>query len=58
MSYSELSYKNELSYKSVLDNIKQFRSSGSRNGNEFNIFDTTTQQFFIILFQLHRSQVL
>jgi hypothetical protein len=57
MSYSELSYKNELSYKSVLDNIKQFRSSGSRNGNEFNIFDTTTQQFFKILFHFYNDDV-
>lgn len=39
-----------LSYKNILDDIKKFKSSGSRYGDEFNVLDTPSHKYFKILF--------
>ena len=41
---------NILSYASVLKNRTDYRTSGTRNGSEFNIFDTPSLKYFKILF--------
>lgn len=41
---------NLLSYDNILKDIKQFKSSGSRYGDDFNLTDTPSQKYFKILF--------
>ena len=41
---------NLLSYDNILNDIKRFKSSGSRFGDDFNLTDTPTQKYFKILF--------
>lgn len=46
---------NILSYKNILNDIANFRSSGSKYGNEFNIYDTPTHKYFRLLFYFGSS---
>ena len=41
---------NLLSYTNILDDIKQYRYSGTKMGHDFNIMDTPSQKYFKILF--------
>lgn len=41
---------NLLSYTNILDDIKQYKSSGTKFGHDFNIMDTPSQKYFKILF--------
>ena len=41
---------NLLSYDNILKDIKRFKSSGSRYGDDFNLTDTPSQKYFKILF--------
>lgn len=46
---SEMSF-NPLSYGAFLDSRDKFRRSGSRSGDEFNLYDTPSYKFFKIFF--------
>lgn len=50
-------YNNALSYASVLNSIKNFKRSGTKNGGDFNTFDTPTQLFFKITFAFSNGDV-
>ena len=39
-----------LSYKHILDDIKKFKRSGTKYGDDFNVYDTPAHKYFKILF--------
>ena len=39
-----------LSYKNILNDIKNYKKSGSKSGSDFNIYDTPTHKYFKVLF--------
>ena len=46
---------NPLSYANILKLRNQFRKSGTKNGGEFNMFDSPTTKYFKILFYFHNG---
>lgn len=50
LSNNNLPTDNILSYASILNDRKKFRTSGTRHGSDFNIFDTPSNKYFKILF--------
>ena len=39
-----------LSYKDVLESLQKYKKSGTKEGGDFNYFDTPSQKFFKICF--------
>lgn len=48
---------NLLSYESILRDRDNFRKAGSKNGNEFNLFDTPGSKFFKLFFYFNNGDV-
>ena len=48
---------NLLSYESILKDRNNFRKAGSKNGNEFNLFDTPGSKFFKLFFYFNNGDV-